>query len=339
MMTTASGSSLILGTSRSFQQVIDEVDRYSQSLWPVLLLGETGVGKELIARRIHDRSPRKNRNFVAVNCAAIPPTLFESELFGFERGAFSGASQGHAGLLRSAHQGTLFLDEVGDLELASQVKLLRFLDSGELRRLGGVRVEHVDVRVVAATNVDLAGLVHSKKFRLDLLERLSVLTVRVPALRDRAEDIPAIARALLDKLKCRYHESVLEPLTRYEWPGNVRQLRNVLIRAGVLGNGEISETLIHRLLSQERAFAKELDERELWAGPLKDIEKRAILVRLKRNSGNRRRTAKDLGIAKSTLHEKLRQWRLECHEACNAESTDAVRDHPSVVSLDPFSRF
>ena len=339
-MAVSAPSPLIFGASSVFNQTLVEVDKYSRSPWPVLLLGETGVGKELIARRIHEQSDRRRHPFVPINCAAFPHHLFESELFGFEKGSFSGAHQNHPGLLRSAHHGTVFLDEVGDLDLSSQVKLLRFLDSGEVRRVGAVRADFVDVRIVAATNVDLSRLVRLKRFRLDLLERLGVLTVRVPPLRERPEDIALIARDVLGKLGCPFNESIIGPLSQYEWPGNVRQLRNVLIRACVLGQFEVGEKLVRRLLLQEESFIDEpsssLGEVDQWDGPLKEIEKRAILVKLRRNSGNRRRTAKDLGIAKSTLHEKLRQWRLEGHEA--TETADVDENGSSVVSLDPAPR-
>jgi transcriptional regulator with PAS, ATPase and Fis domain len=303
--------SLIYGRSRRFAQVVELADGYAASPWPVLILGETGVGKELVAQRVHRNSPRRGGPFVPINCGAMPPSLFESELFGYEKGAFSGAVQSVRGLLRSAHGGTVFFDEVGDLEPQLQVKLLRFMDSGEIRAVGGTRVERADVRIVAATNVDLPTAIAEGRFRHDLLERLSVLTVVVPSLRERSEDILLIAKGFFDSLQCEYAYEDLQPLAAFSWPGNVRQLKNVCVRAAVRTQGKVTRLVIDKLLDEEQdASACLLALRDPFRnGSLEDIEKEVIVARLKQCQGNRKKTARELGIAKSTLHEKLRRWK------------------------------
>jgi transcriptional regulator with PAS, ATPase and Fis domain len=309
-------SELIFGNSRPFKQMVQQCDRYAKSHWPVLITGETGVGKELLAKRLHLQSSRARAPFIPVNCGALPPGLFESELFGYERGAFSGAVNSHRGLVRSAHGGTLFLDEIGDLELNLQVKLLRLLESSEVRSVGSLRFETVDVRIVAATNKDLSQLVQEGSFRQDLLERLSVLPLEVPSLRDRREDILLLAASFLDRLGSHFNQTELQCLTSFEWPGNARQLRNLIIRAHILGEGTITPSLLHSLLRKEKFNSQtvQLAETKLEGVTLADIEKQIIIDRLKRCHGNRKKAAKELGIAKSTLHEKLRKWKLENSE-------------------------
>jgi two-component system, NtrC family, response regulator len=242
-------------------------------------------------------------------------------LFGYERGAFSGATQTYRGLIRQANAGTLFLDEVGDLELSSQVKLLRFLDRGEVRSLGGSRIERVDVKIVAATNVNLHLAVAQGAFRLDLLERLSVLTLLIPPLRDRPADTLLLARYFLETLSppARAEERALEKLVNRSWPGNVRQLKNVLMRASVLGRGWISGTLMDKVLAEETrwdALREQSVDPGFSQGSLADIERLIILQRLAQCQGNRKQTARELGIAKSTLHQKLRRWK---EDASNPE--------------------
>ena len=316
-------SGLIFGASRAFRRLIETSDEYAKTPWPVLILGETGVGKELLARRIHEKSASHRAPFVAVNCGAIPPTLFESELFGYERGAFSGALQNYRGLIRSAQGGTLFLDEVGELDLLAQVKLLRWLDHGEVRSLGSLKSDRVHTRLVAATNVDLATAVAQGRFRLDLFERLNVLTLHVPPLRDRAEDIELIARGFFAQHAREFEEHALPVLKRFHWPGNVRQLRNVLLRAVARCQDRICDALLERLLEEERAFAQALLENQnpsLQDSSLADIEKRVIIDRIRKCHGNKKRAAEELGIAKSTLHEKIRRW----NEASALDFDDGV---------------
>lgn len=309
-------SELIFGKSNLFKQTIEQIDQYAKSHWPILLTGETGVGKEVLARRIHFQSSRSRGPFIPVNCGALPPGLFESELFGYERGAFSGAIQSQRGLVRSAQGGTLFLDEIGELELSLQVKLLRLLESNELRSVGSTRVETADVRIIAATNRNLMDLVQEGSFRQDLLERLSVLPVEIPPIRERLEDVPLIARHFLEQLGSEINPHDLECLTTFEWPGNARQLKNFLIRVHILGEGRLKPNLLTTLLKKEKMTNQppHLAETKLERVTLAEIERQVILDRLKRCHGNRKKAAKELGIAKSTLHEKLRKWKLEGSE-------------------------
>jgi len=302
-------ATLIAGRARNFQTLLETADRFSGHPWPVLILGETGVGKELIAQRLHKKG--SGGRFVPLNCGALPPALVESELFGYERGAFSGAVQSSRGLVRQAQGGTLFLDEVGEMDLTLQVKLLRLLDSGEVRSVGSSQIDRVQVRIVAATNVDLDEAVAERRFRADLLERLSVLTLRVPPLRERKEDLGLLAGALCEAAGIHWDESLTPLLTDFDWPGNVRQLRNALIRAGILGEGRVTAKALAAVLLAERARSTAEPGNPAQAGTLAEIEKQVIVERLRRNHGNRKRTARDLGIAKSTLHEKLRRWQLE----------------------------
>jgi transcriptional regulator with PAS, ATPase and Fis domain len=303
---------LIYSTSSIFKKTVERADFFAPTPWPVLLLGETGVGKEVLARRIHDHSNRRSGPFIPVNCGALPAGLFESELFGFERGAFSGAISPSKGLVRHAHGGTLFLDEVGDLEFPLQVKLLRLIDQGEVRSLGGNRIERVDVRIIAATNVNLFEAVRKGTFRLDLLERLSVLTLKIPSLKERAEDISLLAQSFLTEIGATATENAFSPLTQYDWPGNIRELKNVVIRASLFDK-KITADHVRQVLDEcrENTLAATSENKTFSAGTLDDIEKEIIVERLKRCHGNRKRTAEDLGIAKSTLHEKLRKWQLE----------------------------
>lgn len=324
---------LIFGNSKSFEKVLAKTELYAPHSWPALILGETGVGKELIAKKLHDLSSRKNMPFIPVNCSAIPAGLFESELFGYEKGAFSGALNPSKGLARMAHGGTLFLDELGELDINLQAKLLRLIDSGEVRSVGSQRIEQVNTRILAATNVDLYAAVAAGHFRQDLLERLSVLRIQVPPLRERREDISLIATAILERLGAKFSQSDLHPLNGFDWPGNVRQLRNILIRAAVIGKMRISEGLIVHLIQEEQKealVASTSPERaSLLQGPLEAIEREIIVDRLKKYHGNRKETAKDLGIAKSTLHEKLRRWK----EDPNVKKTWPMARWSSPLSL------
>jgi len=304
---------MIESHSSVFSKLLQEADRYAASGWPVLILGETGVGKELIARRIHEKSIRRRHAFVPLNCGAIPAALFESELFGHERGAFSGAVTASRGIFKQATGGTVFLDEIGELESPLQTKLLRLLDRGEVRAVGSSRIENIDFRIVAATNVNLFRSVAAGEFRLDLLERLSVLTLSVPPLRERFEDLPSLAGFFLARTETRYEIEIFSALAQYHWPGNIRQLRNVLVRAALLaGKAILTPDLVQKVLDRERAQCAYLEApatHDLLDRPLAEIEKKVILNRLDRCRGNRKKAAKELGIAKSTLHEKLRRWR------------------------------
>jgi len=302
---------LIFGNSKSFNSTMELVDKYASFSWPVLLIGETGVGKELIARRIHERSGRSR--FVAHNCSALPKTLFESELFGYEKGAFSGATQNYCGLIRQAHGGSLFLDEIGEMEIDLQVKILRFLDNNEIRPLGVGTSIKVDTRIIAATNRDLNICIKENSFRYDLYERLSVLTIKIPPLRERKEDIPILVNYFLNELGCKIDLDALNKIIDFDWPGNVRQLKNALIRASVIDGKKISsstlEFVINGLSLQNNNNDSIIDL--LAFGTLAQIEKQVITDRLKKYNGNKKATAQALGIAKSTLHEKLRRWVMD----------------------------
>ncbi len=238
------GAPRIVGDSAALKQAILAVQRAAPSDATVLLEGESGTGKELMARTLHALSPRAGRPFVAINCAAIPESLLEAELFGHEKGAFTGATSRKPGKFEVAHRGTLFLDEVGDLGLALQAKMLRVLENRTFERLGGVTTIHVDVRVVAASNRNLRGMVRAHQFREDLFFRLSVFPIAVPPLRDRREDIPILARHFLDRV-CRdvkkrvtLSEAALATLQAYNWPGNVREMQNCIERAVILASGD-----------------------------------------------------------------------------------------------------
>ncbi|HSP15684.1 MAG TPA: sigma-54 dependent transcriptional regulator [Thermoanaerobaculia bacterium] len=298
----------IVATTRAMNEVIETADRVAPRDVPVLIEGESGTGKELLARRIHVRSARAQQAFVAVNCAAMPETLAESELFGHERGAFTGADRAREGRFEEAHRGTLFLDEIGELPPAIQAKLLRALEERVIRRLGASRDMPVDVRVVAATNRDLGDAVEHGAFRRDLFFRLAVVSLRIPPLGERIDDIEPLARHLAAHLSRRHRlpEPVIERdavdrLVQREWPGNVRELRNVLERAIVMRGGapiravdldpqSDSPTLLHRA---EAASDKE-----------------TIMDALRRSSGNREDAARLLGVSVRTLYYRLRRLGL-----------------------------
>jgi DNA-binding NtrC family response regulator len=282
------------------------VDRVAPRDIAVLVTGESGTGKELIARRLHARSPRAKGPFVAVNAAALPETLAESELFGAEKGAFTGADQARAGRFEEAGGGTLFLDEVGELPAALQAKLLRVLEERVVRRLGGSRDLPVDVRLVAATNRDLTQETESGAFRQDLFFRLAVVVVNIPPLRERPGDVPLVARHFAARLAARHRvpvprltDDALEALAGHPWPGNVRELRNVLERAVVVRGGEPirAEDLA---LAVTAPAAQPLDRAHR--------EREALLAALKRTGGRRDEAARLLGISVRTLYYRLKQW-------------------------------
>jgi two-component system response regulator HydG len=271
----------------------------------VLLTGDSGTGKEVAARALHDGGPRHDQPFVALNCASIAEGLFESELFGHEKGAFTGADRRQDGAFQQAAGGTLFLDEIGEMRMDVQSKLLRALESGEIRRVGASSPEFPDVRIVAATNRSLQEMVSEGTFRGDLYFRLAVLTVHLPALKDRRADIPTLARALLARNHpdARITDDAISALLEYNWPGNVRELRNVLTRAVVMGGPVISaSTLVFH------PWAFEGDRPSGFPKPGSHPEKDEILAVLKRNGGNRTRTARELGMPRSTLLYKLARY-------------------------------
>ena len=288
------------------RELLDLVDRVAPRDVAVLVTGESGTGKELVARRLHARSPRSRGAFVAVNAAALPETLAESELFGAEKGAFTGADQARAGRFEEASGGTLFLDEVGEIPAALQAKLLRVLEERVVRRLGGARDLPVDVRLVAATNRDLARESESGSFRRDLFFRLAVVGVNVSPLRDRPGDVPLLARHLAARLAARHRVPVpeltgeaVDALASHAWPGNVRELRNVVERAVVVRGGE-----------PIRAADLGLAGASSSSSPLDRAsrEREALLAALKRTGGRRDEAARLLGISVRTLYYRLKQW-------------------------------
>ncbi len=265
---------------------------------PVLLVGETGTGKGFIARSIHDRSDRSAAPFVEVNCASLTPTFFESELFGHERGAFTDAKQAKRGLLEVAAQGTVFLDEIAELSLESQPRLLKVIEERTFRRLGGIAEIRSEARVIAATNQPLAQAIETRRFRPDLYYRLQVLTIELPPLRSNRERIEPLARALLPR-GAALSRSAEAALTAYDWPGNIRELKNALWRAAILADGA-------PITPAHLGFADPGDVHGT-GGTLAEIERRAILGALERTGGNKARAASALGIARSTLTERLKR--------------------------------
>ncbi len=314
---TADSFGEMVGTAQVSKQLFGMLRRIARHPAPVLLIGESGTGKELAARGLHDESPRHAGPFVAVNCGAITENLFESELFGHEKGAFTGASSRKDGAFQAAHGGTLFLDEIGELPEASQAKLLRALETGEVRRVGSTAVTHPDVRVVAATNRDLERAVQHGDFRQDLFFRLAVLAIRLPSLRDRPEDLPALVRALCQKLSTglRVTDEAQSKLQQHTWPGNVRELRNVLTRAFVLDGPVIEAGSIRfspwAFEGPQRAPTQQETMLQGSKDALQAAERRLLDDALRRHSGNRSAVARELGVARSTLHYKLARFKLD----------------------------
>ncbi len=294
--------------SQAMVQLMDVVRRIAQTSATVLIEGESGSGKEIVARSIHLCSLRAARPWVDVSCAALPEHLMESELFGHEKGAFSGADGAKPGLFELADRGTLFLDEIGELPPRMQVKLLRVLDNVPYYRLGGTRKVSVDVRVVAATNQCLADMVEQGTFRGDLYHRLTQIGVRVPPLRERQDDILPLAEHFLRKQNpaLRFSESARRRLCAWSWPGNVRELRNVVARAAVLSSGPEIDAFD---LPGSGPFmsSAQISRAE---GTLDDMERRMIEDALARNSGHRQKAAEQLGISRRTLSRKLRVYAL-----------------------------
>ena len=304
----------IVGESAVLREVLRKVETVAPTDSTVLICGETGTGKELIARAVHDLSPRKGRTFVKLNCAAIPTGLLESELFGHERGAFTGAIAQKIGRFELAHGGTLFLDEVGDIPLELQSKLLRVLQEQEFERLGGTRTIKVNVRLVAATNCDLARMVADKAFRSDLYYRLNVFPLVLPPLRERPDDIPRLARHFTRRFARRMHRhidtvpsSVMEALVRYPWPGNVRELQNVIERAVILSRG--SELQVPS--SDLEVVPLRVDAGTAPAAiTLTDAEREHIISALDATRwvvGGPKGAAVRLGMKRSTLHKKMQK--------------------------------
>ncbi len=294
--------------SEAMRQILSQVKRAAPSEAAILITGESGCGKEIVARAIHHYSPRRAQSWVDINCAALPESLLESELFGHEKGAFSGAGASKPGLFEMARGGTLFLDEIGDLDPRMQVKLLRVLDGASYYRVGGVKKVSVDVRLVTATNRDLNAASGQGSFRADLFHRLSQIHIPVPPLRERREDVLPLAMHYLSQQKpgWRFHSEAVEMLRAYSWPGNVRELRNVVMRAAVFASGP--EILASDLPPEfdQSAFSSSL--RALAVLP--EMERSAIMKALADNQGHQRRAAERLGISTRTLQRKIKSYGL-----------------------------
>jgi DNA-binding NtrC family response regulator len=308
----------IIGNSAGIRSLYRVIEQAAPTQASVLISGESGTGKELIAQTIHELSPRTTFPFVAINCAAIPETLLESEIFGHEKGAFTGAHDRRTGVFELAHRGTLFLDEIAEMQPATQVKLLRVLQERTFRRLGGRQEQTVDVRVIAATNLNPIEAVRSGKLREDLYYRLNVFAVELPPLRDRREDIPLLVQTFLNEFNTRNGKSVravdqeaMYILEHYPWPGNIRELRNVMERATILADGEFIEVrhLPPILLSRGE---ESLPTVTLAPGTTVDeAERRLILLTLEHTRNNKTRAAEILGISLKTLHNKLNRMKEE----------------------------
>jgi formate hydrogenlyase transcriptional activator len=304
----------LIGSSRAFKTLVEEISIVAPLDCGVLIQGETGTGKEVVARAIHENGPRSSKPFVAVNCAAIPAALLESELFGHEKGAFTGAVTQTIGKFHAAHGGTLFLDEIGDLPLELQPKLLRVLQEQQFERVGSIRSTRVDVRIIAATNVNLSRMVDEKRFRADLYYRLNIFPMMLPALRDRRDDIPTLSHFFIDRLNRRLGKQVvtipprvLEIMTEYHWPGNVRELQNFIERAVITSNGGE--------LTPRPSELEALAVRKPQANPLTLAEAERAHIERVLNATNwvisgRDGAAARLGLPRTTLISRMQRLNL-----------------------------
>jgi DNA-binding NtrC family response regulator len=308
----------LIGSAPEMRKLYQIIEQAAPTSASVLIMGESGTGKELVAQTIHQLSPRAAFPFIAINCAAIPETLLESEIFGHEKGAFTGASDRRQGCFEMADHGTLFLDEIGEMAPATQVKLLRVLQERTFRRLGGRQEQSVDVRVIAATNIDPAEAVQKGRLREDLYYRLNVFAMKLPPLRDRKEDLPLLIQSFINEFNTRNQRSIagvdheaMRMLEHYQWPGNVRELRNVIERATILAPGPFIEaTHLPPVVTHEPGPAPEA---QVALGPgttVEEAERRLIMMTLQHTRDNKTRAAEILGISLKTLHNKLNKLRL-----------------------------
>ena len=315
---TRPGFGGLTGVSPKMQRVYRLIEKVSQHNYPVLILGESGTGKELVAQSIHFYGPRRNRPFVPVDCSAFVPTLIESELFGYVKGAFTGAVNTKHGLMEAAGNGTLFLDEIGELPVDLQAKLLRALQEKEIRPLGSTERIPIATRIIAATNRDLEAAVHQGKFRQDLFFRLNVVQIKIPPLRDRKTDIPLLVNYFLEKFNGQndtnrvISEDAMARLVAYDWPGNVRELENAIERAVALGSGPILHSTDLPSNVKNGTMEKMPQGEELR---LEDLERRAIYRALQESDGDKLKAARLLGIGKTTLYRKLKQYGGESRAA------------------------
>ena len=313
-----------LGTSTAIRQLADIAARVASADSPVLIQGETGTGKSVLARWIHEHSRRAKENLVDLNCGGLTRDFLETELFGHEKGAFTGAVQSKIGLLEMAHKGTLFLDEIGDVDLQVQPKILKVLEEKQFRKLGDVRDRHVDIRLVAATHQSLGLLMADHRFRSDLFFRISTIPLVVPPLRERTEDVPILVTHLLDRVSAELNfgrveitTEAMRRLQRYSWPGNIREMKNVLERAVLLsGNRIISEKNLH--FDESEWSTAKFDN---LARTLEQVERDYIIEVLQSEGGRVEATARRLAIPRSTLYSKLKQYKLDdCAQAASASS-------------------
>ena len=304
----------IIGNSSRMRDLFDIINRLLDTDATVLIHGESGTGKELVARAIHYNGHRKDKSFLAMFCGSVPDSLLESELFGYKKGAFTGAIADKPGLFEVADGGTLFLDEVGDLSPSLQTALLRVLQEGEVKRIGETEIRRVDVRIISASNKSLLDLIEAGDFREDLYYRLNTIPVTTPPLRERLEDIPLLANHFLDKYAIgrRSHIKGFEPeaisqLQSYHWPGNVRELQNTVERSVVLTSGDLIEAAdLHLTVSSSPP--PEYDAPSSPGLTLKQIERRAVQAALDRNGGNVSKTARELDVSRSWLHSRIKEW-------------------------------
>jgi two-component system, NtrC family, response regulator AtoC len=321
----------IIGTSANIQDVLRMISRLKDTRTPVLISGESGTGKELAARAIHFRGSMAQTPFVAVDCGSLVPTLMESELFGYEKGAFTGASRSKAGLFQSASGGTIFLDEIGELPLEMQAKLLRVLQEKEVRPVGSNEKVNVDVRVIAATNRDLETAYRNGTFRKDLYFRLNVVTIHLPALRDRRSDIPMLVHHFLDRYapgeNLQVTPAAMKSLLEYDWPGNIRELENCVARAVTLGDRRVIDVGdLPPAIRSDQASPAQLSPKEsasLSTTALAEMERMTILRVFEQVNGDKALAGKMLGISRATLYRKLKRYNIPVKSASHDEETEA----------------
>jgi transcriptional regulator with PAS, ATPase and Fis domain len=323
----------IIGTSANIQDVLRMISRLKDSRTPVLIAGESGTGKELVARAIHFRGAMAQTPFVAVDCGSLVPTLMESELFGYEKGAFTGATKTKAGLFQAANGGTIFLDEIGELPLEMQAKLLRVLQEKEIRPVGSNDQVAVDVRVIAATNRDLEAAYRDGTFRKDLYFRLNVVTVHLPALRDRRSDIPMLVHHFLDRYapgaNLQVTPAAMKSLLHYDWPGNVRELENCVARAVTLGDHKtIDVNDLPPAIRSEQPSAAPMstqDAASLSTTALAEMERMTILRVFEQANGDKALAGKMLGISRATLYRKLKRYNIPVKGGASAATPEQQR--------------
>jgi two-component system, NtrC family, nitrogen regulation response regulator NtrX len=319
---TRIGKHTMVWNGETMRRVMAQIDRVAASETRVCIYGETGTGKELVARTLHEKSQRANGPFVTLNCAAVPAELIESELFGHEKGSFTGAAQRHNGKFEQAHRGTLFLDEIGDMPVAMQAKLLRVLEEGEVERIGADKPNKVDVRVIVATHRNLEQLVESGGFRRDLYHRVVVFPLTLPPLRDRCEDLPLLVEHFAHQVSAQngwkpvpFNVEAIEALKEYSWPGNIRELRNVVERLLLLAGTEVDAEAVRMALPAVKGGTEQKAAEAEATGPLAQrvlaFEREAVLAELERHGRHITQTAKALGLERSHLYKKCQQLGID----------------------------